>query len=694
MIRRLLTGSIALALVVIVGACSSVPVPTDTDWCYIHDFTEYPYEVTGLGEYVEGEGWKTVEIDDDNILDIDLENLLTVQAAHVEIIAERAELAAGDVTIEAVEINAWGIYEYYENLFISATITDGQTFALSPETFDNARETFSISLYVTKPVVITQIVTRGYGASPFPEDNCTIPAPDPETNTPEPTITPYTPAPTPTESPRWVEATIEDANVNVFRFGSEPMSVQIDDTIDYVADGGRYASGGSNYSRSAAVEWVCPQFSTVHDVTYEVAYSRAAGQQANAWVGFETAANVYVTSTSYLVPSAWNGTGWHWADLTISTPISGFGRIEIQFAGTGVNADISSTAYMRIRTLRFLVTGYGAPECGGGTATSTPSPTVSATNTITPTPSRTPSPTVTNTRTRIPIVGSTMTPNPSATLTGSPMPTISPLPPTNTRTLVPTNTPFSTFAPSTITATSTGTATINPSITPTGTPDPGEGPPGGWEWYNGISDFISWFFGFGTNLGTQLADILNQFVEFFNLIVKFLDWLSSFIVWFANTIIELFDWLISLFFWVMGTMANIITQLSGIATFLGAIVAFIVRFIFDLLQIAGMLISIIVNALVLFVQWFVNLIRIGESVINAYMGAPITPIPGFPQCRTNPVANDICAMWYVAKWTILHGTIGQFIVPALTALVDLALVASLIKIVKALLKRAEGVTKS
>jgi hypothetical protein len=75
-----------------------------------------------------------------------------------------------------------------------------------------------------------------------------------------------------------------------------------------------------------------------------------------------------------------------------------------------------------------------------------------------------------------------------------------------------------------------------------------------------------------------------------------------------------------------------------------------------------------------------------EGVFNAWNEALPANIPGLPNCRTNRLASELCAIYYILTYTVLSGTIGQLIIPAALVVVDLFVVLQFILIGRAILE--------
>lgn len=75
---------------------------------------------------------------------------------------------------------------------------------------------------------------------------------------------------------------------------------------------------------------------------------------------------------------------------------------------------------------------------------------------------------------------------------------------------------------------------------------------------------------------------------------------------------------------------------------------------------------------------------------NAVPAAP----PAMPRCRTNPLANELCAIWYILQYTVFSGPIGGLIIPLATLVVDLFALFIFIRLARAIVARLGEVLRS
>lgn len=82
-----------------------------------------------------------------------------------------------------------------------------------------------------------------------------------------------------------------------------------------------------------------------------------------------------------------------------------------------------------------------------------------------------------------------------------------------------------------------------------------------------------------------------------------------------------------------------------------------------------------------------------RGVIDGWYGSRPIAIPGLPMCITNPYVNQVCAIWYIMRWTIFGDPLGGIISIAMLAVIDLFIVFSFIKMGRAILARAAEIIK-
>lgn len=68
-----------------------------------------------------------------------------------------------------------------------------------------------------------------------------------------------------------------------------------------------------------------------------------------------------------------------------------------------------------------------------------------------------------------------------------------------------------------------------------------------------------------------------------------------------------------------------------------------------------------------------------------------TSIPNLPNCKTDRLASELCAIYYIITYTILAGPIGSLIMPAAQIAVDLFIIFEFVRGVMAIIKRLDDI---
>lgn len=79
------------------------------------------------------------------------------------------------------------------------------------------------------------------------------------------------------------------------------------------------------------------------------------------------------------------------------------------------------------------------------------------------------------------------------------------------------------------------------------------------------------------------------------------------------------------------------------------------------------------------------------AFVTAYQNATPTAIPGLPHCATDRFGSELCAIYYILTYTVLSGPIGSLIVPVAVIDIDILILFTFVKLVRALLVRLAGV---
>lgn len=82
--------------------------------------------------------------------------------------------------------------------------------------------------------------------------------------------------------------------------------------------------------------------------------------------------------------------------------------------------------------------------------------------------------------------------------------------------------------------------------------------------------------------------------------------------------------------------------------------------------------------------------RVGTGWANAVPTAP----PMMPRCASDPLANELCAIWYILRFTVLAGTLGSLIIPTATIALDLFTLFFFIRLARAIIARLGALFRS
>jgi hypothetical protein len=84
---------------------------------------------------------------------------------------------------------------------------------------------------------------------------------------------------------------------------------------------------------------------------------------------------------------------------------------------------------------------------------------------------------------------------------------------------------------------------------------------------------------------------------------------------------------------------------------------------------------------------------VAGGMLSTLNSAPPTGIPGLPMCITNPMAHDICAIYYILDFTIFaEGTPGALIIPFLLVVMNFYIVIRFVRWGMRIVKRSEGIS--
>jgi hypothetical protein len=162
--------------------------------------------------------------------------------------------------------------------------------------------------------------------------------------------------------------------------------------------------------------------------------------------------------------------------------------------------------------------------------------------------------------------------------------------------------------------------------------------------------------------------------------------------WEINTTYNFSDWVNSLGPALNGHFNNLGTQIGNATAGLNQFLQVAQIFFNDIAGIAGAIASVGGGLLSRLGTYGMGMVNRALGVLGAYYGAAPTAIPYLPSCATNPLASDVCAVWWFLENTFLAGPVGRLLVPLLVIMLDLAIVFYFVRQVRNWLRKAEGVT--
>jgi hypothetical protein len=92
--------------------------------------------------------------------------------------------------------------------------------------------------------------------------------------------------------------------------------------------------------------------------------------------------------------------------------------------------------------------------------------------------------------------------------------------------------------------------------------------------------------------------------------------------------------------------------------------------------------------------WVSNLGTTTTRVFNAWNTAVPTAPPMMPRCASEPLLNEVCAFWYILRFTLLSGPIGSLLVQTATIVMDLFTLFFFITFARAIIARLGEVLNS
>lgn len=92
--------------------------------------------------------------------------------------------------------------------------------------------------------------------------------------------------------------------------------------------------------------------------------------------------------------------------------------------------------------------------------------------------------------------------------------------------------------------------------------------------------------------------------------------------------------------------------------------------------------------------WVQGFSSTASGLINAWGTTPAVMPPGLPQCVTDPLISQLCAIWWILENTLFSGTLGGIIIdPIAVSIVYMLAVFQFIKLVRGILYRVGEIRK-
>lgn len=734
---------ILAGLAMLVASCGTQEIPTigEVDWCYTFNFQTNDHEINFINGYWES--GKGLIPNASGVLRANYAQTAAVQPAIVIVQVDRGDGVIGDVDV-AVNALVFGVPISIDETIPSA-VSEIPPQAATPEDNALSGSVMQVSMIVSDVLYIRSIEVRGYGANPFPFNECDQPpddtptAPVADTPTSPPTDTPVatytlppsntpdvTPSPqvcvppgqpTPTAGPTNTATAGPSPTPTTYTFTDNFSSstlpfgvVRRTDVLGPMNGGSlRVQASGWDESNSAnaypilasSLWWnangVTPMISNTPYYIFpaDVVVTRVSfrGKSIGYGSGGETARVFGYTAGTSLDPAhpsyqiagtqGGSGSGYEYLWHTYTYPSAGA---------------TLRTVELRLETRRFVSWSENAiddveidfrwvtpPAISTPWPECTTTPTVTSTMTSSVVPTHTPTPSrtpVTRTPTATPTVTRTPIVVASPTRTNTPIATATPGPP------IPTSGPTSTASP-------VPAPTISVTQPPTG-PGPGDGEGGGegdWESCEERPEQPGWLdvagnIRYAIGVGTQIITCV---------VVPYLaagvDIVGNLFSWGVNVVLDFVGFIGSAFAWAGGTLSNFGIQIGNFFQGIIGLIEFIFAVINSILAIIGLVWAIFVRLLELMIGWIGQFMSTASTVVNAWWSATPTPIPFLPHCVSNPLDSNICAFWYLLDNTLLGGTLGDLIVTLFVVLLDLMIVLEFIVMAMNILREGDGAKK-
>jgi hypothetical protein len=81
-----------------------------------------------------------------------------------------------------------------------------------------------------------------------------------------------------------------------------------------------------------------------------------------------------------------------------------------------------------------------------------------------------------------------------------------------------------------------------------------------------------------------------------------------------------------------------------------------------------------------------------NSIVLSWNAAVPAEVPGLPRCASAPLASEVCAIYYILRYTVLSGTIGQILIPLAVIVIDMVLLFAFVQYGRAILRKIQEIT--
>lgn len=162
----------------------------------------------------------------------------------------------------------------------------------------------------------------------------------------------------------------------------------------------------------------------------------------------------------------------------------------------------------------------------------------------------------------------------------------------------------------------------------------------------------------------------------------------------------IWDWLYAGFSGFWDWLRDTANWLLNIIPYAGAFIFALIRWIIsaaqnlvEVVHILALVVEMVMSALGIGAAWIRQVIEIFFGILATYNGATPVPIPGLPQCITNPTGSNVCAVWYIFEWTVFaDGTPGAMLIPLIVLAIDLIILFYIFTSIMEIVAIFRGVT--